>query len=97
MVSAVMGYIIPQTGQTVILIAHQCIYLPQLEHNLLSTMQMRLHNVFLNKTPKFQCLEPTNLSHNISVRGDDVDDVFIIPLDLHGVVSCFPKFKLTEE
>jgi hypothetical protein len=37
-VSAAMGYVIPQTGKTVILIIRQGIYLPHLEHNLLSTM-----------------------------------------------------------
>jgi hypothetical protein len=88
-VSAALVYGITQTGKTVILIIHQGIHLPHLEHNLLSTMQMRMHYVIVNETPKFQCLEPTNISHTISVRGDNVDDVLVIPLDLHGVVSCF--------
>jgi hypothetical protein len=26
-----------------------------------------------------------------------VDDVLVIPLDLHGVVSCFETFKSTQE
>jgi hypothetical protein len=42
-------------------------------------------------------LEPTSLSHTISVRGDEVDDVLVIPLDLFGVVSCFPTFKPSQE
>jgi hypothetical protein len=29
--------------------------------------------------------------------GDNVDDLLIIPLELHGVVSCFPTFKPTQE
>jgi hypothetical protein len=87
-VSAAMGYVIPQTGKTVILIIHQGIHLPHLEHNLLSTMQMRLYDVMMNETPKFQCLESTNISHTISVRGENVNDVLVIPLDLHGVMSC---------
>jgi hypothetical protein len=57
---------------------------------------MRLHDVIVNETPKFQSLNPTNLSHSISVRGENVDDVLIIPLELHGVVSCFPTFKPTQ-
>jgi hypothetical protein len=64
-----------------------------LSHNLLSTMQIRLHDVIVNETPKFQSLNPTKLSHSISVRGDNVEDVLLIPLELHGVVSCFPTFK----
>jgi hypothetical protein len=37
-VSAVMGYTIPESGQTVLLIAHQSIFSPSLNHNLISTM-----------------------------------------------------------
>jgi hypothetical protein len=42
-------------------------------------------------------MKPTNLSHSISVRGDNVYDISVIPLDLHGVVSCFPTFKPSQE
>jgi hypothetical protein len=79
-VSAAMGYTIPESGKTVLLIAHQSIFSPSLTHNLLSTMQMRLHYVIVNETPKFKSLNPTKLSH----------------LELHGVVSCFPTFKPTQ-
>jgi hypothetical protein len=51
----------------------------------------------VNETPKFQCLNPTNLSHSIRVRGENVDDVLVIPLDLHGVVPCFPTFKPSQQ
>jgi hypothetical protein len=51
-VSEALGYIIPGTGRTIVLIIHQDIFLPQLEHNLLSTMQIRLHDVVINDTPK---------------------------------------------
>jgi hypothetical protein len=95
-VSASMGYTIPENGKTVLLIAHQSIYIPSLSHNLLSTMQMRLYDVIVNETPKFQSLNPTKQSHSISVRDDQVEDVLLIPFDLHGVVSCFPTFKPTQ-
>jgi hypothetical protein len=95
-VSAEMGYTIPESGKTVLLIAHQSIFSPSLSHNLLSTMQMILYDVIVNETPKFQSLNPTRQSHSISVRGDHVEDVVITPLELHGVVSCFPTFKSTQ-
>jgi hypothetical protein len=95
-VSTAMGYTIPESGKTVLLIAQQSIFSPSLSHNLLSTMQMRLHDVIVNETPKFQSLNPTKLSHPISVRGDHVEDVLRIPLELHGVVSFFPTFKPTQ-
>jgi hypothetical protein len=91
-----MGYKKPQSGQTVLLIVHQSIFSPSLNHNLISTMQMRLNDVIVNETPKFKSLKPTKLSHSISVRGDNVEDVLVIPLELHGVVSCFPTFKPTQ-
>jgi hypothetical protein len=96
-VYAALGYVIPETGKNVLLIIHQAISLPTLDHNLLITMQMRLHDVVVNETPNFQSLEPTSLSHTISVRGDEVDDVLVIPLDLFGVVTCFPTFKPSQE
>jgi hypothetical protein len=86
----------PQSGKTVLLIVHQSILSPTFNHNLLSTMQMRLNDISVNETPKFQSLNPTNLSHSISVRGVSVGDASVIPLELHGVVSCFPTFKPTQ-
>jgi hypothetical protein len=60
-------------------------------------MQLRMHDVIVNETPKFQSLNLTNHSHSISVRGENVDDVLVIPLELHGVVSCFSNFKPTQQ
>jgi hypothetical protein len=92
-----MGYTIPVAGKTVLLIVHQRILGPTLNHNLLSTIQLRLHDVIVNETPKFQSLNPTKLSHYIIVRGDNVNDILVIPLDLHGVVSCVPTFKPSQQ
>jgi hypothetical protein len=63
-VSAAMGYTIPESRKTVLLIAHQRIFSPSLSHNLLSTMHIRLHDLIVNETPKFQSLNPTKLSHS---------------------------------
>jgi hypothetical protein len=48
-VSTALGYVIPDTGKNVLLIVHQSISLPTLDHNLPSTMQMRLHDVVVMK------------------------------------------------
>jgi hypothetical protein len=95
-VSAALVYTMPQPGKTVLLIVHQSILSPTLNHNFLSTMKLRLHDVIVNETPKFQSFNPTNLSHSISVTGDNADDALVIPLELNGVVSCFPTFKPTQ-
>jgi hypothetical protein len=91
-----MGYTIQQSGKSVLLIVHQRIFSPSLNHNLLRTIQMLLNDVIVNGRPKFQSLNPTKLSHSISVRCDNVEDVLVIPLELHGVDSCFPTFKPTQ-
>jgi hypothetical protein len=96
-VSAATGYTIPETGKTVLFIVHQSIFNPGFNHNFLSTMQMRLHDMVVNEAPNFQCLQPNELSHTIGVRGDDMDEVLMIPLELNGVVSCFLTFKPSQE
>jgi hypothetical protein len=96
-VSAGMAYDVPGSGRVVILIVHQAINLPHFPHNLLNPMQMRLNDVVVNETPKFQCTKPTNLSRTITVKGENMNDDLIIPLDLRGVVSCFTTRNPTQE
>jgi hypothetical protein len=50
---------------------------------------MRLHDVVVDETTKLQCLNPTELSHTIILRGCDVEEVLVNPLELNSVVSCF--------
>jgi hypothetical protein len=51
----------------------------------------------MNETPKFQCANPTNLSHTITVKLENLNDELVIPLDLRGVVSFFTTRKHTQE
>jgi hypothetical protein len=95
-VSAAMGYTIPQAVQTVLLIVHQSIFSPSFNHNLISTIQMRLHDVIVDDTPRFQYLNLTKLSHSISLIGENVEEVLVIAFQRHGVVPCFPTFKPTQ-
>jgi hypothetical protein len=97
MESAGMAYIVPGSGRVVIISVHQAINLPHLPYNLLNPMQMRLNDVVVNETPKFQFAIPTNLSHTIAVNGENINDELIIPLDLRGLVSCFTTRKSTQE
>ena len=96
-VSAALAYIDPATGKLRILVLHQAIYIPTLEHNLLSTMQMRMNDIIVNDVPKH--LTPIeNLSdrtHALVVPRDDGGDDDIIPLALHRVNSYFPTRKPT--
>jgi hypothetical protein len=89
----------PETGRVVILIVHQAIHLPHLPHSLFNPMQMRLKNgVVVNERPHLQCLEPTDLLYYIIVVGDSMDDeLLVIPLDMHGIVSLPPKRRPMQE
>jgi hypothetical protein len=78
----------------VCLIVHQAIHEPNLSHNLVSTMEMRLNDVVVNATPKFQCEVPTDLSHTVMVMGHH-EEVLIIPMFKKGVTSCFTMQKPT--
>jgi hypothetical protein len=96
-VSSGMAYDITGSRMVVIMIVHQAIDLPHLLQNLLSPMQKRLNDVVVNETPKFLCANPANLSHTITVKGEDLNDELLIPLDLRGVVSCFKTRNPTQE
>jgi hypothetical protein len=95
-VSAGMAYDVPGSGRVVILIVYQSINLPHLPHNLVNPMQMRLKDVVVNETPKFQCASPPNLYHTITVKGENMNNELIITLDLLGVVSCFTTRNPTQ-
>jgi hypothetical protein len=73
-VSSGMAYDVPGSGRVVILIVNQAINLPHLPHNLLNLMQMRLNDVVVNETPKFQCANPTNISHTITFKEENMND-----------------------
>jgi hypothetical protein len=96
-VSAGMAYDVPGSGRVVILIVHQEINLPHLLYNLINPMRMRLDDAVVNETHKFQCANPTNIYHTITVKGENMNDELIIPLDLRGVVSCFTTRNPTQE
>ena len=59
-VSAALAYDDASTGKTVILLVHQAIYIPELRHNLLSMMQVRLNDVVVNETSRFLTDEITD-------------------------------------
>jgi hypothetical protein len=57
-VSAALAYDDSRTGEPVILVVHQAIYVPQMQHNLLSCMQLSLNDVTVNEVPKFLTENP---------------------------------------
>lgn len=94
-VSAAMAYDDPTSGETVILLVHQAIYIPELHHNLLSPMQLRVNDVIVNDTPRFLTDNPDEFTHAILVPDSSTDCPYVIPLGLQGVTSTFPTRKPT--
>ena len=97
-VSAALVYDDSVSGETVILLVHQAsIYIPELPHNLLSTMQVHLNDVIVNETPRFLADTVTDHTHCILVPTDDGDSPYGIPLSITGVTSSFPTRRPTVE
>ena len=94
-ISGALAYDCPDSGETYILLVHQAIHNPKLEHNLLSPFQMRLNDVIVNETPKFMTETPTEKDHAIVVTDPETNDELIIPLSVRGVTSTFPTRKPT--
>ena len=66
-VSAALAYDDALTGETVSLVVHQAILIPDLNHNLLSTMQLRLNDVMVNDVPRFLTDKPTPLTQTLVI------------------------------
>ena len=96
-VSAALAYDDAATGQTVILVINQAIYIPTIHHNLLATMQVRLNDVKINDTPRFLTENPDELTHSIVIPMEESTDPYVIPLGLKGVSSSFPTRLPTRE
>ncbi|KAI2488761.1 hypothetical protein MHU86_25815 [Fragilaria crotonensis] len=94
-VSAALAYDDPISGETVILMVHQAIHIPDIAHNLLSTMQLRLNDVIVNDVPRFLTDTVHDLTHSLAIPTDATDVPYVIPLSLRGVTSTFPTRRPT--
>ena len=98
-VSAVVAYDHPATGEVYMLVIHQAILIPGMPNNLLCPMQLRDHGLAVNDEPKYMALNPTDDHHAISFRDQKTPrgEPLRIPLELHGVTSFFPSRKPTKD
>ena len=98
MVSAVIAYDHPKSGDTYMLVLHQAILIHQMENNILCPLHMRDNNVRVNDEPHFMALTPTDNYHAIVINGSDQDQQQVnIPLSIRGVISYLPSRKHTRE
>ena len=79
-VTGVVAYDHPETGDVYMLVIHQAILIPNMTANLISTMQIRDNDVRLNEEPKYLVQEPTDLHHAIDIDGSEETEALRIPL-----------------
>jgi hypothetical protein len=96
-VSAAVAYDDPTTGEVIMLVVHQAIYIPTMDHNLLCPMQIRMNDHLVDECPKFLHPRPNDDTHAIKFSDTSEDPGYRIPLQLFGVTSYFPTRKPTQE
>eukprot|EP00978_Attheya_sp_CCMP212_P012604 scaffold31521_cov55-Attheya_sp.AAC.3 len=84
-------------GEVIMLIVHQAIHIPTIDHNVLCPMQLCMNDVAIDECPKFLHSAPTNETHAIRFPGMIGDSGYLISLNLHGVMSYLPTRKPTME
>ncbi len=85
-VTALLAYDDPSTGQAKLLVLHQAILIKGLKHNLVCPMQLRHSGITVNERPKHCTSIPTQEDHAIVFE----DENYLISLQLDGVTSYFP-------
>ena len=95
-VSGALAYDHPQTGEVLLLVLHQAIHIPHLDHHLLCPMQCRVNDVTVGETPKFMVANPTDETHALTIPDDDEPTRAVhLPLALRGVTSLLNVRKPT--
>ena len=93
-VSEALAYDNPTSGKTGIIVINQAVYVPTMDHNLISPIQVRMNDVKLDDKPRFLTEDATNESHAISCE-DNTGTLINITLELKRVTSYFPTRKPT--
>ncbi len=87
-VSGVVAYTDPTTGEEYHLVINQAIHIPHLDHHLLCPMQCRVNDVRVNETPRFLVEDPTDNTHALIIADpDDPLQTITLRLALRGVTS----------
>jgi hypothetical protein len=92
-VSAALALDHPYTYETFILVIHQALHFPTMEHALLNPNRRQLNDVEVNDCPRFLSEKLTELLHLIYFPKDNVR----LPLSLDGVISYLSVHKPSAE
>jgi hypothetical protein len=94
--SSALAYDHPQTGEVLLLVLHQAIHIPHLDHHLLCLMQCCVNDMTVGETPKFMVANPTDKTHALTIPDDDNPTLAVhLPLALRGVTSLLNVQKPT--
>ena len=94
-ITGAVGYCDPVSGSIYHLVIHQAIYIPGLDHHLLSPMQCRVADVDINDCPKFIIANPTEDSNRI-IAHDEYRARVVLPLVLQGITSALNVHQIYE-
>ena len=83
------------TGESHVVIINQEVQIPTMEHKFLCPIQMQMHGVIVNDTPKFLLGNPTDNDHCLLLQNKTLDEKLRIPLIIKGVSSVLQSFKST--
>ncbi len=89
-IAGVVAYDHPQMGKVYLLVFHQAIFPPNLNHHLLCPMPCRLNHVTINETLKFLVHDLDESTH--AILADDPlgkKGPLVIPLSIEGVNIYF--------
>ena len=90
-VSAAIAYTDEDSGETVVLLVHNALYIKSMEHNLIPPFMIRLAGIHVDECPKFLSPNPTLNTHAITWFDKDNTTVNLrINLQLQGIISYFP-------
>jgi hypothetical protein len=79
------------TNKTYILVAHNALYVPTMDHNLIPPFLLREAGLIVNETPKIHVPDPDISDHSIYFEQAKLR----IPLALWGIFSYFPTQRPT--
>ncbi len=97
-VSGAVAYTDPSNGRTLLLLIHQAIHIPHLDHHLLCPMQCRVNDVTVNETPKFMVNDPTDQTHALTLPDIvHLSQTITLPLELQGVISLLNVRTVTAD
>ena len=94
-ITGAVGFCDPVSGSIYHLVIHQSIYIPGLDHHLLSPMQCRVADVEIDDFPIFLIANPIEDSHCI-IAHDEYGARVVLPLLLQGVTSALNVHHISE-